>query len=105
MTTAGLTELATLKIRQCRDVTLCGQSVLVTRTGYTGELGYELYLPEKARLRCGIDCLKREAHWVSNQPDWARDLLRLEMAYLLYGNDMNEETHPYRSRCGMGGEV
>ena len=45
LTTAGLAELATLKVRQCLDATLCGRSVLVTRTGYTGELGYELYLP------------------------------------------------------------
>nr|MBA2485861.1 glycine cleavage system aminomethyltransferase GcvT [Nitrospira sp.] len=45
LTAAGVAGLATLKIRQCLDATLNGQSVLVTRTGYTGELGYELYLP------------------------------------------------------------
>ena len=48
LTTAGLPELATLRVRQCLDGTLCGGSVLVTRTGYTGELGYELYLPAEA---------------------------------------------------------
>lgn len=95
LTTAGLTELATLKIRQCRDATLCGQSVLVTRTGYTGELGYELYLPAEGALEVWYRLLETGGPLgIKPAGLGARDLLRLEMAYLLYGNDINEETTP-----------
>ncbi|MDH5194400.1 MAG: hypothetical protein OEW32_12000, partial [Nitrospira sp.] len=42
---AGVGEVADLKVRQCLEVTAFGGTVVVSRTGYTGELGYELYLP------------------------------------------------------------
>jgi aminomethyltransferase len=95
LTAAGIEDLPILKVRQCLDTTLCGRSVLLTRTGYTGELGYELYLPAEGAL----DVWKRllEVGYpfgVKPAGLGARDLLRLEMAYLLYGNDMNEETTP-----------
>ncbi|MGZ9275034.1 MAG: glycine cleavage system aminomethyltransferase GcvT [Nitrospira sp.] len=95
LTTAGLTELATLKVRQCLDATLCGRSVLVTRTGYTGELGYELYLPAEGASEVWHRLLEvGRPRGIKPAGLGARDLLRLEMAYLLYGNDMNEETTP-----------
>jgi aminomethyltransferase len=92
---AGLADLTTLKIRHCLDATLCGHSLLVTRTGYTGELGYELYLPA-AGAPTVWDRLLEAGRPLGIKPAGlgARDLLRLEMAYLLYGNDMNEETTP-----------
>ena len=84
-----------MKIRQCLDAILCGQS-LVTRTGYTGELGYELYLPAEGAPAVLWDRLLEAGRPRGIKPAGlgARDLLRLEMAYLLYGNDMNEETTP-----------
>ena len=95
LTAAGLTDLSTLKIRQCLDATLCGRSIVVTRTGYTGELGYELYLPAEGAPQIW-DRLLEAGRPLGMKPAGlgARDLLRLEMAYLLYGNDMNEETTP-----------
>lgn len=95
LTTAGLTELATLKIRQSLDAALCGQTVLVTRTGYTGELGYELYLPAEGASEVWHRLLEvGRPRGIKPAGLGARDLLRLEMAYLLYGNDMSEETTP-----------
>ncbi|MCC2640566.1 MAG: gcvT [Nitrospira sp.] len=92
---AGLVESATLKLRQCVETTLCDRPVLLTRTGYTGELGYELYVPAESApvlwnrlLEVGCPMGMKPAGLGS------RDLLRLEMAYLLYGNDMNEDTTP-----------
>jgi aminomethyltransferase len=92
---AGLTDLTALKIRQCLDTTFCGRSTLVTRTGYTGELGYELYLPSEGAPEVW-DRLLEAGRPLGIKPAGlgARDLLRLEMAYLLYGNDMDEETTP-----------
>lgn len=95
LTAAGLSELAALKIRHCLDATLCGRSVLVTRTGYTGELGYELYVPAEGAAEIWNRLLESgRPHGVKPAGLGARDLLRLEMGYLLYGNDMNEETTP-----------
>ena len=95
LTAAGLADLGNLKIRHCLDTLLYGHSTLVTRTGYTGELGYELYLPAKGAAETW-DRLLEAGHPLGLKPAGlgARDLLRLEMAYLLYGNDMNEETTP-----------
>jgi aminomethyltransferase len=95
MAAAGLTALSALKIRHCLDVTLCDQSTLVTRTGYTGELGYELYLPADGAPEVWNRLLEA-GRPLGLKPAGlgARDLLRLEMAYLLYGNDINEETTP-----------
>ena len=95
LTAAGLADLGNLKIRHCLDTLLYGHSTLVTRTGYTGELGYELYLPAKGAAETW-DRLLEAGRPLGLKPAGlgARDLLRLEMAYLLYGNDMNEETTP-----------
>ncbi|MGH7233815.1 MAG: glycine cleavage system aminomethyltransferase GcvT [Nitrospiraceae bacterium] len=88
-------DLAALKPRHCLEVELLGTACLIARTGYTGEPGYELYIPcEQALflwnelLRCGRAAGLKPAGLGS------RDLLRLEMGYLLYGNDIMEETTP-----------
>lgn len=91
----GVSEATDLKVRQCVEVTAFGGSVIMSRTGYTGELGYELYLPAQLAAQAWEQLLK------VGQPDGlkpaglgARDLLRLDMGYLLYGNDISEETSP-----------
>ncbi|HDQ41659.1 MAG TPA: glycine cleavage system aminomethyltransferase GcvT [Desulfonatronum sp.] len=69
-----------------------GQKILISRTGYTGELGYEVYLPSPLA----------EAFWEACLADGtavpaglgARDTLRLEMGYPLYGHDLDEEHTP-----------
>lgn len=87
--------LATLKARQFLQSKVHGESTLISRTGYTGELGYELYLPARLAQRVWNHLME------SGRPKGlkpaglgSRDLLRLEMAYLLYGNDIDEETTP-----------
>lgn len=68
---------------------------LIARTGYTGEFGYEFYLPASHALRLW-ETLLTQGRTAGLKPAGlgARDLLRLEMAYLLYGNDISEETTP-----------
>jgi aminomethyltransferase len=68
--------------------------VLVARTGYTGEDGFELMLPHDALV-----ALWRQLLDAGVKPCGlgARDTLRLEAGMNLYGQDMDESTHPLES--------
>ena len=72
-----------------------GAKVLVARTGYTGEKGYELVVPADA-AGAVWRALSDAGKGAGIQPIGlgARDTLRLEMGYLLYGHDMTETTSP-----------
>ena len=92
---AGVAEVADLKVRQCREVTAFGGSVIVSRTGYTGELGYELYLPAHLAAQAWEQLLKvGQSEGLKPAGLGARDLLRLDMGYLLYGNDISGDISP-----------
>jgi len=72
-----------------------GCSSLLSRTGYTGEIGYEWYLPAGVAVQAWEQLLKAGADdQVKPVGLGARDLLRLDVGYLLYGNDMDERTTP-----------
>lgn len=75
-----------------RRLELLGAEALVSRTGYTGELGYEIYLPADRVAELWRTLLMDER--VRPAGLGARDLLRLEMGYSLYGNDLDETTTP-----------
>src|SRR5207244_11247384 len=91
----GATAIAALRPRHCLEGILLGIPSLITRTGYTGELGYELYVPAGGAPRIWAELLNRgRAAGLKPVGLGARDLLRLEMAYLLYGNDIREDTTP-----------
>jgi aminomethyltransferase len=91
----GVSGLETVKLRGCLESKLGGAPVLITRTGYTGELGYELYLASEQALQVWKALLHEGTqHGLKPAGLGARDLLRLEMAYLLYGNDISEDTTP-----------
>jgi aminomethyltransferase len=80
--------------------TFVGQEIdgwFVARTGYTGEDGFEVMLPASDAQR-----LWRElnALGVASCGLGARDTLRLEAGMNLYGNDMDEATHPLESGLG-----
>jgi aminomethyltransferase len=72
-----------------------GKDCLVARTGYTGEHGYEIYLPA-THAPTLWDSLLATTSKTGIVPVGlgARDTLRLEACYLLYGNDMNDQTTP-----------
>ncbi len=74
---------------------LYGKSALLARTGYTGEHGYEVYLPTSVAEQTWMALLEQSAKYgVRPIGLGARDTLRLEACYLLYGNDMNDEVTP-----------
>jgi aminomethyltransferase len=66
----------------------------VARTGYTGEDGFELMLPVADATRVWGELNSRG---VTSCGLGARDTLRLEAGMNLYGNDMDEDTHPFES--------
>jgi aminomethyltransferase len=68
------------------------QTIYVARTGYTGEWGYEVYLPNEIASTLWKSLLSNQA--VKPIGLGARDTLRLEACYLLYGNDMNDAVSP-----------
>jgi len=98
LTTTDLSQIAT---RTSAEVELAGISALIGRTGYTGEDGFELYLPATAAidfwdkllatgkddglLACGLA---------------ARDSLRFEACMPLYGHEIDAQTSPLEARLG-----
>jgi aminomethyltransferase len=78
-----------------------GVSTLVSRTGYTGEDGFELYAPWNDTERLWA-ALMEAGTKVDVAPIGlgARDTLRLEMRYALYGNDIDETTNPLEAGLG-----
>jgi len=91
----GAVALESLRLHHICDGMIGGLSCLLARTGYTGELGYEIYI-DSGNVGHLWDLLidKEQAWGVKPAGLGARDLLRLEMGYLLYGNDMDEDTTP-----------
>jgi aminomethyltransferase len=83
-----------LDYMQIMPATLFGHSCLVARTGYTGEWGYELYVPNAVAPKLWTALLEQEKSGVQPIGLGARDTLRLEANYLLYGNDMHDAVSP-----------
>jgi aminomethyltransferase len=78
-----------------------GTPVVVCRTGYTGERGYEL-LPPWDRTAELWQALLEEGEPQGLRPCGlgARDTLRTEMGYPLHGQDLSLEITPVQARCG-----
>ncbi|MCE2413569.1 glycine cleavage system aminomethyltransferase GcvT [Candidatus Poribacteria bacterium] len=80
---------------------VAGIPTVISRTGYTGEVGFELYVPAADAERLW-DALYPVVIAVGGQPVGlgARDTLRLEAGLRLYGMDMNDNTNPFE--VGLG---
>ena len=92
---AGFTKM---KPKTVREITLLDTTILIARTGFTGGHGCELFVPAdraatvwdalishgsgEGLLPCGLAC---------------RDTLRIEMGYLLFGNDIDETRSPFEA--------
>ncbi len=77
--------------------------VIISATGYTGEKGFELYIDtEKADPLAIWDKIIEAGseHGLEPAGLGARDTLRLEMGFALYGNDITADTHPLEARMG-----
>ena len=67
------------------------KEVLISRTGYTGELGYEILSDHETILKIWKNLIDKD---VTPCGLAVRDTLRIEMKYCLYGNDINDEINP-----------
>ena len=85
-------ECASLKYYQACHAKWKGVDIVLARTGYTGELGYELFVPN----RIAVDLWRRLLSYPDVKPAGlgARDTLRTEMCYGLSGQDFNESRTP-----------
>ncbi|MCK9525220.1 MAG: glycine cleavage system aminomethyltransferase GcvT, partial [Limnochordia bacterium] len=87
--------LSELKNYTFIQVTYEGTKLLVSRTGYTGEDGFELYSPNALAEKLWDECLQKgEQYGVKPIGLGARDSLRLEARMPLYGNDIGEDITP-----------
>ncbi len=81
--------------------TVDGAPALISRTGYTGEDGFELYLPPAEAPRIWRRLLAAGApHGIQPAGLGARDTLRLEAAMALYGHEIDETTTPFEAGLG-----
>ena len=93
---------AALALGPFSGATLAGSGTMpggwfVARTGYTGEDGFEMMMPAAA----AVPAWRRlNSLGVASCGLGARDTLRLEAGMNLYGNDMDESTHPFESGLG-----
>jgi aminomethyltransferase len=73
----------------------------ISRTGYTGEDGFELFVPAERAVEAWRTVLEAgRAEGVLPCGLGARDACRLEAGLRLYGNDMDESTNPYDAGLG-----
>ncbi len=92
-----------IKPRNIRELTLADTQVIVSRSGFTGEHGYELIMPaDRAEILW-------DALLAAGGPDGllpcgfaARDILRIEMGYLQYDNDLDNTRTPFEAGLTSG---
>jgi len=75
--------------------------VIISATGYTGAGGFELYVKNEYAVGLWNDILEAGAdHGIQPIGLGARDTLRMEMGYCLYGNDIDDATSPIEAGLG-----
>ena len=101
-------QLDTISRFGCAWAEIAGTKALVSRTGYTGEDGFELFVwdspvggSEKGRMVWDRILQTGKPYGLEACGLGARDLLRLEAGLCLYGTDMDENTNPYEAKLGF----
>lgn len=75
--------------------------VIISATGYTGSGGFEIYVPNESAERVWHAVLEAgKDYGIEPIGLGARDTLRLEMGYCLYGNDIDDTTSPLEAGLG-----
>lgn len=94
-------DLAGLKYYHVTSALVAEHHVLVARTGYTGEDGFELFVSPAEAVDLWYKLLEA-GHSSGGQPAGlgARDTLRLEAAYPLYGHELDDDTSPLEAGLG-----
>ncbi len=92
----------------CAQTELAGVNCLISRTGYTGEDGYEILVwdsplanPQRAENVWNSLLASGKEFGIEPCGLGSRDVLRLEAGMCLYGNDIDETVSPYEARLGF----
>lgn len=94
-------DLNSLKRFQFVMTRLAEQEVMLSRTGYTGEEGCEIFLSNAALPKVWEALMQAgQTHGIAPIGLGARDTLRLEMAYPLYGHEITDEIQPFEAGLG-----
>ncbi len=95
------TDLDGIKYYHFAEGSVAGVSCMLSRTGYTGEDGFELYHPVADAGRLADALLEAGApHGLELAGLGARDSLRLEAGYPLYGHELSEQISPLMAGLG-----
>ncbi len=98
---ADVEAVRTLRYYASTRATVAGVETLVARTGYTGEDGFELFVPaERAAELWKAALAAGEGHGLVPAGLSARDSLRLEAGMPLYGHELDTTTTPYEAGLG-----
>ncbi len=98
MTSIALSKLGTYYCMACE---LAEVPLTLATTGYTGERTFELFVPVTHAETIWNQIMEAgKPHGLVPTGLGARDTLRLEMGYMLYGNDINDETSPLEAGLG-----
>ena len=96
------TDLSEIKFYSFKEASFAGyDNMILSATGYTGEKGFEIYFDKNdARPAEVWKSIIEAGREFDIQPCGlgARDTLRLEMGFALYGNDISKETNPLEAR-------
>jgi aminomethyltransferase len=95
-------ELSSMKYYTFKEADFCGfNDVIISATGYTGAGGFEIYFPNDIAESIWESILESGKSF-DIQPIGlaARDTLRLEMGFCLYGNDIDDRTSPLEAGLG-----
>ncbi|MGH9355994.1 MAG: glycine cleavage system aminomethyltransferase GcvT [Terriglobia bacterium] len=94
-------DLGAIKFYWCSPAVCCGVKGLLARTGYTGEDGFEFYFPPAESRNVWTALLEAgRPHGLIPAGLGARNTLRLEAAYPLYGHELNAETTLLEANLG-----
>ena len=93
--------LSNLSFYHFVDGKVSGREAIISRTGYTGELGYEIYSSSNDIINVWTQIMEAGLdHGIEPVGLGCRDTLRMEMKYILYGNDIDETTNPIEAGLG-----
>ena len=94
-------DLSTIRYYHCAPGMVDGINCNISRTGYTGEDGFELYCASADASKLWDDLLAAgKERGLLPAGLGARDTLRLEAGYCLYGHELDEQTNPLEARLG-----
>ncbi len=94
-------DLSAIPFYWFKEGALAGVPMIISRTGYTGEPGFELYFDNESAVKVWLAVFEAGAEFdIEPIGLGARDSLRLEKKMCLYGNDIDETTNPLEAGLG-----